>query len=161
MSHMTAMHGEVAHHEEARAAGGLDRFLSPVARLLLSAVFLEAAPAHFRASTVHYAALHGVPFPHVLVPLSGAIALAGGLSVLLGWRARAGAWLLVLFLVPVTLFMHDFWNLRDPMASALQRVMFLKNLGLLGGALLVARMGAGPISLDAERDRARGKAQAH
>ncbi len=161
MSHMTAMHAEVTHRQEARAAGGLDRFLSPVARLLLAAVFLEAAPAHFKATTVQYAAQHGVPFPHVLVPLSGAIAFLGALSVLLGWRARTGAWMLVLFLVPVTLFMHDFWNLSDPMAAGLQRVMFLKNLGLLGGALLVARTGAGPVSLDAEFRRKGGNPQAH
>jgi putative oxidoreductase len=80
------------------------------------------------------------------------MALAGGLSILVGWHARAGAWLLVLFLVPVTLAMHAFWAVPDPMMRMMQQGMFMKNLGLLGGALLIAYFGAGPVSLD-ERAR--------
>jgi uncharacterized membrane protein YphA (DoxX/SURF4 family) len=80
------------------------------------------------------------------------MALAGGLSILVGWRARAGAWLLVLFLVPVKLAMHAFRAVTDPMMRMMQMAMFMKNLAMLGGALLVAYWGAGPVSLD-ERAR--------
>ena len=66
---------------------------------------------------------------------SGILALLGGLSILLGYRARFGAFLIVLFLVPVTLFMHKFWGLSDPQMAMMQRVNFLKNVALLGGAL--------------------------
>jgi putative oxidoreductase len=54
--------------------------------------------------------------------------------------------------------MHDFWALSDPAAAKLQQVMFMKNITMLGGALLVLYHGAGPISLDARdrRDRLRG-----
>jgi hypothetical protein len=66
-----------------------------------------------------------------------------------------GAWLLVLFLVPVTLMMHNFWAVRDPMMAQLPMAMFLKNVTMLGGALLVSQFGAGPLSLDARRDSVR------
>ena len=86
------------------------RSLVPVARLLLVALFLMSAPNHFKAQTIAYAAQQGVPLASILVPLSGVLAIAGGLSVLIGWQARSGAWLLVAFLVPVTLMMHAFWK---------------------------------------------------
>src|SRR5262252_2816023 len=82
------------------------RYLVPVARLLFSAIFLMTAFSHFGAKSVGYAQMHGVPMANVLVPISGILAVAGGLSVTLGFHARVGAWLLVLFLVPVTLMMH-------------------------------------------------------
>ena len=64
--------------------------------------------------------------------------------------------MLVAFLVPVTLSMHAFWAVKDPMMAQMQFAMFMKNLGLLGGALLVAHFGAGPYSLDARRTAAFG-----
>jgi putative oxidoreductase len=85
----------------------------------------------------------------LLVPASGVLALLGGLSVLIGWKARFGALLLMLFLIPVTLMMHRFWGLDDPQAAMLQRIMFMKNVSMLGGALILAYFGAGPISIDA------------
>ena len=134
------------------------RSLVPIARLLFVALFLMSAPSHFKAQTIAYAAQQGVPFASVLVPLSGLMAIAGGLSVLLGWHARAGAWLLVAFLVPVTLAMHAFWAVPDPMMRMVQQAMFMKNLGLLGGALLITYFGAGPVSLD---ERARRPVASH
>jgi uncharacterized membrane protein YphA (DoxX/SURF4 family) len=56
------------------------------------------------------AASHGERLPDLLVPLSGGMALVGGLSVLLGYRTRFGALLLVIFLVPMTVVMHNFWE---------------------------------------------------
>jgi putative oxidoreductase len=129
------------------------RSLVPIARLLFVALFLMSAPNHFKAPTIAYAAQQGVPFAKLLVPLSGVLAIAGGLSVLLGWHARAGAWLLVAFLVPVTLMMHAFWNVPDPMMRQFQMAFFMKNLAMLGGALLIAYWGAGPVSLDERAQR--------
>ncbi len=124
------------------------KYLVLLGRILYSLIFLFSIGNHFSASGVQYAASKGVLMPSVLVPLAGVIAFAGGLSILLGYKARLGAWLLVLFLVPVTLMMHNFWTLTDPMMRSMQRVMFLKNLSMLGGALFIAYFGAGPLSLD-------------
>lgn len=126
-------------------------------RQLFSAVFILSSANHFNAPTVEYAAHHGVPFAGVLVPLSGVIALVGGLSVLLGYQTRLGAWLLALFLVPVTIVMHNFWTVSDTSAFQVERALFLRNVALLGGALLIGYFGGGPLSLDVliRRGRAR------
>jgi putative oxidoreductase len=117
-------------------------------RILYAAIFIMAAPNHFTKGAIAYAASHGVPLATFAVPLSGIIALAGGLSIALGFRAKIGAWLLVLFLLPVTFMMHAFWAVTDPLAAATQQIMFMKNISMLGAALLIAYFGAGPMSVD-------------
>lgn len=117
-------------------------------RILFSAIFIFSSLSHFSSETIAYAAKEGVPMANILVPLSGVIALLGGLSILLGYKARLGAWLIVLFLVPVTLKMHNFWSVQDGDLAMLQMIMFMKNLSMLGGALLITHFGSGPLSLD-------------
>jgi putative oxidoreductase len=86
-------------------------------RLLFVLIFLMAGSNHFSKPTIAFAASQGVPFASLAVPLSGILALAGGLSILLGYRAKIGAWLIALFLVPVTFAMHKFWTVHDPMMA--------------------------------------------
>jgi putative oxidoreductase len=57
--------------------------------------------------------------------------------------------LLALFLLPVTLMLHNFWAMQDPVTAQMHQVMFLKNVSMLGGALLILNFGSGPLSLDA------------
>lgn len=140
--------------QEAPATRTATAFLVPIARAFFAAIFLTAGPSHFNPATIAYAASTGLPFASFLVPASGVLALLGGLSILTGWHARLGALALVAFLVPVTLTMHAFWAVKDPMAAMMQYAMFMKNVGLLGGALLIAHFGAGPFSLDARRNAA-------
>ena len=134
-------------------ARGSERYLAPVGRLFFSLIFLMGSLGHFSPQTIAYAASAGVPLASIAVPISGILSLVGGLSVLLGYRAKIGAWLLVLFLVPVTVMMHNFWSVTDPQMHMMQQISFMKNVGLLGGALLIAYFGAGPVSLDARRSR--------
>src|SRR5260221_5851154 len=127
-----ARSGAVAHGWQA-----LMGYVALLGRVLYSAIFVTTVFGHFSQQMIGYAANAGVPLPGVLVPLSGIIATAGGLSILLGYRARGGAWLVVLFLVPVSLTMHAFWAVHDPMMAQMQMAMFMKNLSMLGGALLI------------------------
>src|SRR5260221_10551239 len=120
-------------------------------RFFFAVIFLMAGANHFNKLTIGYAASQGVPLAAIAVPLSGVLAIAGGLSILLGYRAKLGAWLLVIFLIPVTLMMHKFWGVQDPMMAQIQMAMFLKNVAMLGAALLISQFGAGPISFDARR----------
>ena len=122
-------------------------------RFFFALIFLLAGANHFSKQTIGYAASQGVPLASIAVPLSGVLAIAGGLSIVLGYRAKLGAWLIVLFLVPVTLMMHKFWTVTDPMTAQLQMILFMKNASMLGGALLISQFGAGPFSLDARRSR--------
>jgi len=128
------------------------RYLVVLGRLLFSIIFIFAGIGHFSASTIGYAASQGVPLAGIAVPLSGVIAILGGLSILLGFRAKWGAWLIVLFLVPVTLSMHAFWKVTDPTMAQMQQIMFMKNVSMLGAALLIAHFGSGPLSLDGKRE---------
>jgi putative oxidoreductase len=131
------------------------RYTVPAGRVLYSAIFVTTLFSHFSPQLIGYARQAGIPLAGLMVPLSGVLAGVGGLSILLGYRAKIGAWLIVLFLVPVTVTMHNFWAVTDPMMAQLQQAMFMKNLSMLGGALLIAYFGAGPLSLDARLSRER------
>ena len=124
------------------------KYLVLLGRLFYSAIFIMAGPAHFTKVDIAYGASQGVPLATFVVPLSGLIAMLGGLSILTGYKARYGAWLLVLFLVPVTVVMHNFWAIADPTARTMQQIMFMKNLSMLGAAMLIAYFGSGPLSVD-------------
>ena len=122
-----------------------------VGRLLYVLIFLNSGLSNFFEQTITYGASHGVPLAPLVVPAAGLLALAWGLSVLLGYYAKMGAWLIVVFLVPVTLTMHNFLTVTDPAMRQTQFVMFLNNVSMLGGALLISQFGVGPFSLDARR----------
>lgn len=130
------------------------RMLSPIGRFCLSLIFLLSALGKLTdwQGTAGYMASKGMP----LVPffLVGAIVLelAGGLSVLLGFKTRWGVALLVIFLIPATLIFHNFWTFEGQ-ERQLQMIMFLKNLAILGGLLLLGSLGPGSCSLD-EKGRA-------
>jgi uncharacterized membrane protein YphA (DoxX/SURF4 family) len=78
--------------------------------------------------------------------LIGALVLKfiGSLLLIIGWKVRFGAACLALFLIPVTLIMHDFWN-QPGTNQSLEMIMFLKNLAILGGLMVVIAFGKGPI----------------
>jgi putative oxidoreductase len=118
-------------------------------RFLFVLIFVMSAPMDFTSQTIAYAASQGVPLASIAVPFAGVLAMAGGLSILLGYRAKIGAWLLIAFLAAVTPMMHNFWTVADPMMRQMQFIMFMKNVSMLGGALLVTQLGTGPWSLDA------------
>lgn len=117
-------------------------------RIFFSLIFIMAGFNHLSQQTIQYAASLGVPMANILVPFSGLMAFLGGASILLGYKARYGAWLIVLFLVPITLTVHKFWGIADPMQATMQYINFMKNLSMLGGALLIAYFGSGPLSVD-------------
>jgi len=120
----------------------------PVGRTLFALIFVISAWGHFTQALIDHAAMEGVLWPNFLVPASGVLALAGGLSILFGYHARIGALLILAFLLPVTFAMHDFWNYPEAMAQANQLAHFLKNVSMMGGALYLAFYGAGPVSVD-------------
>jgi putative oxidoreductase len=123
-------------------------FLILLGRLFFAAIFIMSGAHHFASETVAYAASKGVPMASILVPASGVLAVLGGLSILLGYRAKIGGWLVVLFLLCITPKMHNFWAMTNPMLYQIQFAMFMKNMSMMGGALLITQFGSGPWSLD-------------
>ncbi|MFQ5459043.1 MAG: DoxX family protein, partial [Myxococcota bacterium] len=102
------------------------------------------------SGTAGYMASRGMPAIPVLLTLAIIFELLGGLSILLGWKTKAGALALFLFLVPVTLIFHNFWT-YPPEQQQMQMIMFLKNLAIMGGLLMLAGAGPGPLSVDGRR----------
>ncbi len=88
-------------------------------------------------------AANGVPLAltGLLLVSSIIMELGGGLSVLLGYKARWGAIALIIFLVPTTLIFHTNF------AEEMQVIQFVKNLAIVGGLLMVVYLGSGPVSL--------------
>ena len=120
-------------------------------RLLLALMFLISGLNKIAdpAGTQQYMAAMGMTVGTTWFYVGAIVVeLAGSLSLLLGYRARAGGWLLVLFLVPATLIFHT--NVADPN----QMIHLLKNLSVMGGLLYVAVYGAGGLSMDAGLERA-------
>lgn len=124
------------------------KLLFPLGRVLFSLIFIIAAPRHFTHEGIQHAANLGVPAAELLVPVSGVLALAGGISVAAGYKARWGAWALIMFLMPVSFWMHAYWKLSDVSAAHTQSAMFAKNVSMLGAAILISQFGPGPVSFD-------------
>lgn len=127
----------------------LTRLFPAVGRALLSLIFIAIGVAKlygFSGFSQYMEAKHLAAVP-VLLTLSIAVELAGGLAVFIGWRARSSALLLLLYLVPVTAVFHDFWA-QQGMAAQVELVNFLKNVAIMGGLLLIAAFGPGPYSVD-------------
>ena len=122
-------------------------YLVPLGRTLFAAIYIMSVMTHMNPATIAYAKQAGLPAAGFLVPASGIIAGIGGLSVALGFHAQIGAALIALFLIPVTIKMHNFWAIKDPMMSQLHMAMFMKNVSMLGAALLIIYFGSGPYSL--------------
>jgi putative oxidoreductase len=123
------------------------KYLLLLGRILFAHIFIVKSLDHFSDAIFNHAVGMGVPFPMFLVPFSGLIALLGGLSILFGYKAKIGAWLLIVFLAPTTFFMHRFWETQEGHVTLLQSYCFMKNISLLGACLMIAYFGSGPLSL--------------
>lgn len=125
-----------------------------IGRILLALIFIISGfgkLTHYAASEA-YMTNAGLPMAGLLLPLTILVELGGGLLIAAGLFARSIAVLEFLFLIPVSLVFHHFWDL--PAAQAMgQQIHFLKNLSIMGGMLLLAYAGPGSWSLDARRAR--------
>ena len=122
-------------------------------RILICLLFLRSAFGKITGFSIVAAGMakKGIPFSEVL--LVGAIfcEVAGSLALVLGWKARWGALLLVIFMMPVTLLYHDFWN-AEAAQYRNQLNHFMKNVTILGALVFVMGMGSGPLSLEKSRE---------
>ncbi len=122
-------------------------YIPLVARIFLAVIFLRSGISKILdfSGTQQFMSANGIPLALTGLLLVGSIIfeLAGGLSVLLGYKARWGAIALIIFLIPATLIFHTNF------AEEMQVIQFLKNLALMGGLLMVVYFGSGPVSVDA------------
>lgn len=108
-----------------------------IGRILFGAFFIMSGINHFTNVKMMsgYAGSKGVLAPGLAVIATGVLLLAGGLSVVLGVLPVIGLLLLILFLVPTSFIMHDFWTIENPQQRMGEQVNFMKNLALTGAAL--------------------------
>jgi putative oxidoreductase len=113
-------------------------FIYPLGRAFLGALFLISGVSKIAgfAGYVTYMNKAGLPMTEVLLPLTIAIEVGCGLSLVIGWKSFYAAIILALFLIPTTAVFHAFWN-ADAAAFSNQLTNFLKNLSILGGMLMV------------------------
>ncbi len=83
-----------------------------------------------------YAASKGVPAPEAAVIVAHLLLVLAGFCFLTGWRPALGVAAIVVFLIPVTFTMHAFWAEKTAQMKQMQMINFMKNMGLLGSALM-------------------------
>jgi putative oxidoreductase len=115
-----------------------------VGRILLVLIFLNSGMGKIGnfEGTAQYMAKFGMPYTNFLLVSAIFFELVGSITVILGYFARFGAFLLIIFLIPTTLIFHT--NFTDPM----QKIHFMKNVSMFGGCLIFFCSGAGRLGLD-------------
>jgi uncharacterized membrane protein YphA (DoxX/SURF4 family) len=110
-----------------------------IGRIMFVFVFLSSGLAHFRSRQAmsQYAAAKKVPAALPAVLGGGVLLIAGGISILFGIWPDLGALLLVIFLVPTAVLIHNFWTVTDPQERMNETVQFSKDIGLAGAALML------------------------
>ena len=115
-----------------------------IARILFTLIFFLSGITHF-TSMESYINLMPAPIPWraFWVAISGLVELAGAVMILFNYRPRLGAWLIVIFLVPVTIVVHGtaMLTLPDPLMRAINVSMFLKGLAMIACALFITQFG--------------------
>jgi putative oxidoreductase len=134
--------------------GLLERHGPLVARLMFAPILIGYAGMKVRAlmGSVQADALQAFPMAQVALYITILIEFAGGLMLVLGYRTRLAAGVLVVFFLGVTALMVPMVGTPGGLGMAYVD-QIVKNLAFVGGLLLLAVHGAGPISLDAQRER--------
>ena len=124
------------------------KYLPLVARIALALIFLTSGIKHALGFS-GFVDMIGQTLPLAPLLAIGTIAfqILGSLSLIFGYKVNIGATLLILFLIPATLIYHN------PISDGSELTSFLKNLGLIGGLLLVIYTGAGAASVDTSQSR--------
>jgi len=127
--------------------------LSGLGKLTNLSGFVDTTTAHFANA--------GIPsiLVHPALYLSIVVELGGGLLIIAGLKARWAAFIVFLWLIPVTLAFHvaDYYQAvqqHQAMNALVQQIMYLKNLAVMGGLLVLAAMGPGGLSIDGRRSAA-------
>ena len=110
-----------------------------IGRIIVGLYWLMGAINHFTQvkSMVPYAKMKNVPMAELAVPGTGVLLLVAALSIITGFYPVVAVAALVVFLVPVTFMMHNFWTIEDPMAKMSDMIMFTKNISMLGYTLIL------------------------
>lgn len=130
----------------------VEKFAPLVGRILIALLFIPAGLSKIGgfAGTVGYVGSKGLPLPQVAAAGAIAVEVLVGLAILIGFQTRLAALGLAAFTVVAGVIFHNFWAMPAEQVMV-QQIMFMKNLGIAGGLLVLAAFGAGALSLDNRR----------
>jgi putative oxidoreductase len=117
------------------------------ARVLLSTLFLLSGLGKLGAYAATAAYMSSLGVPGALLPVVIATEIGGALAIILGWKTRIAAALLAGFTLLAAFIFHS------RLSDQIQMIMFLKNVSIVGGLLLLVVNGAGPLSVDRRKPR--------
>ena len=120
----------------------LQHIAAPIGRILISLMFVTSGFSKISGYTATQGYMEAMGVPGALLPLVIAVEFLGGLAVMLGWHTRIAAFLLAGFSLLSALLFHT--NFGDQM----QMIMFMKNLSIAGGFLMIVSLGGGAYALD-------------
>ena len=125
-------------------------YVPVVGRLLLALMFILSGFGKLGniEGTAAFIASGGLPMPTVLAAAVGALELFGGLALVVGYQVRLAGLALGLFTVAASVVFHAFWSAPADQQYVTQ-LLFMKNISVAGGMLLISALGAGPLSIDA------------
>jgi uncharacterized membrane protein YphA (DoxX/SURF4 family) len=119
-------------------------------RLVLAWFFLTEA-YHYALdwnNTAVLLSMRNMPLPSVVLAAAVGGIVLGSVSLLLGFRTRAGAVVLIAITVATTIALHNFWHIRAPIARNADYDIFARNVAIAGGLLILTGLGSGPFALD-------------
>jgi len=115
---------------------------APAGRVLIALIFVMSGISKLGSFAGTQAYMESAGVPGMLLPVVIALELLGGLAIILGWHTRLAAFLLAGFTLLSGILFHG--NFGDQM----QMIMFMKNVAIAGGFLMIVALGAGPWSID-------------
>ncbi len=123
--------------------------LALLARILLALIFVVSGFGKLAdiSGTAGYIASSGLPLASALAVAAGLLELLAGIALIVGWQARWAALALAIFTLVASVLFHAFWAMPEAQ-QYMQQLMFLKNIAITGGLLMIVAFGAGSIGLD-------------
>jgi putative oxidoreductase len=121
-----------------------------IGRVLLAFMFVYSGFGKiggFEGTAASIAGKH-VPMPEIATTIAIVIEFIGGLMVAVGWKARWAALAVAAFTLVASVLYHNFWAMADAATAGTNKLMFMKNIAVIGGLLLVYAFGPGRLSVD-------------
>lgn len=123
----------------------MDKISQLVARIFLGQIFLISGLLKISGYEGTQGYMDAMGVPGMLLPLVIALEVLGGLAIVLGWKTKLASMILAAFTLVAAVIFHN--NISDQ----IQMIMFMKNIAITGGLMLLMVHGAGEYSVDSRR----------
>jgi putative oxidoreductase len=125
-----------------------------IGRLLLGLYFILPGIMKITgySGTVAYMTAHNVPMISILLPLTIAMQIAGGIALIIGYQGKLVAFILAILVLVISIYMHNFWVYEQGMERAHEMQNFIKNLAIMAGLLVISATGTGKFSVSSKAD---------